>query len=119
VIVQNSDNSARAVRSRLDEAVESLRPLGGRVLGIPGDVRDYAAIDKAFSQAAASLGPIGIVISGAAGNFLAPAIGLSANGFHTGVEIDLIGTFNVFRAAWAHLAKPASLIAITVFGNRL
>ena len=54
------------------------------------------------------------MISGAAGNFLAPAIGLSANGFKTVVDIDLLGTFNVFRASWDHIAKPgASLIAIS------
>jgi NAD(P)-dependent dehydrogenase (short-subunit alcohol dehydrogenase family) len=98
---------------RLESAMASVRPLGGQVLGIAGDVRDYEAIDQAFAQAEAALGPIDIVISGAAGNFLAPVIGLSAKGFRTVVEIDLIGTFNVFRAAWAHLRKPASLIAIT------
>ena len=35
------------------------------------------------------LGPMDIVISGAAGNFLAPALGMSANAFRTVVDIDL------------------------------
>jgi NAD(P)-dependent dehydrogenase (short-subunit alcohol dehydrogenase family) len=99
--------------ARLDAAMASLLPLGGQVVGIAGDVRDYDVIEGAFTEAASALGPVDIAISGAAGNFLAPAIGLSAKGFRTVVEIDLIGTFNVFRAAWAHLRKPASLIAIT------
>ncbi len=39
---------------------------------------------------------------------------MSANGFKTVVDIDLIGTFNVFRASFDYLNKPgASLIAIT------
>jgi NAD(P)-dependent dehydrogenase (short-subunit alcohol dehydrogenase family) len=59
-------------------------------------------------------GPMDIVISGAAGNFLAPALGMSANAFKTVVDIDLLGTFNVFRGCHDLLATPgASLIAIT------
>jgi NAD(P)-dependent dehydrogenase (short-subunit alcohol dehydrogenase family) len=38
---------------------------------------------------------------------------MSANGFRTVVDIDLNGTFNVFRAAYDLLAPNASLIAIT------
>ncbi len=53
-------------------------------------------------------------ISGAAGNFLAPALGMSANAFRTVVDIDLNGTFNVFRGCHDLLNRPgASLIAIT------
>jgi NAD(P)-dependent dehydrogenase (short-subunit alcohol dehydrogenase family) len=71
-------------------------------------------VEAAFATASGEFGEIDIVISGAAGNFLAPAIGLSTNGFKTVIDIDLIGTFNVFRASWTHLKKPgASLIAIT------
>jgi NAD(P)-dependent dehydrogenase (short-subunit alcohol dehydrogenase family) len=45
---------------------------------------------------------------------LAPVIGMSPNAFRTVVEIDLIGTFNVYRACFEYLHKPgASLIAIT------
>ena len=47
-------------------------------------------------------------------NAVAPALGMSANGFRTVVDIDLNGTFNVFRACHEFLAVPgASLIAIT------
>jgi NAD(P)-dependent dehydrogenase (short-subunit alcohol dehydrogenase family) len=39
---------------------------------------------------------------------------MSANAFKTVVDIDLIGTFNVLRAAFPHLRRPgASLISIT------
>jgi NAD(P)-dependent dehydrogenase (short-subunit alcohol dehydrogenase family) len=81
---------------------------------IAADVRDYEAVDTSLRQVHEQLGDIDIVVSGAAGNFLAPALGLSSNAFRTVVEIDLIGTFNVFRACFAYLRKPgASLIAIT------
>lgn len=99
-------------QERLEAALGSLN--GTPALGISADVRDYAAVEAGFAKATQKFGALDIVISGAAGNFLAPAAGLSANGFKTVIDIDLIGTFNVFRAAWAHLQKPgASLIAIT------
>lgn len=78
------------------------------------DVRDYAAVEAALAQAAQLHGPIDVVLSGAAGNFLAPALGMSANAFKAVIDIDLLGTFNVLRASFAHLNKPgASLVSIT------
>lgn len=45
------------------------------------------------------LGPTDVLVCGAAGNFLAPADKLSANGFRTVIEIDLLGSFNASSAA--------------------
>ena len=45
---------------------------------------------------------------------MAPAVGISPNGFKTVVDIDLLGTYNVFKAAFDVVVRPgASLIAIT------
>jgi NAD(P)-dependent dehydrogenase (short-subunit alcohol dehydrogenase family) len=101
-------------QDRIEAAAASLRDIGATAIGMVADVRDYAAVEAAFARAHKALGPIDVVISGAAGNFLAPAVGLSANAFRTVVEIDLIGGFNVLRAAFDHLRKPgACLISIT------
>ncbi|MDY0012579.1 MAG: SDR family oxidoreductase [Rhodocyclaceae bacterium] len=95
-------------------AATTITAAGGQALGLAADVRDYAAMEAALQRTVDHFGPIDIVISGAAGNFVAPATGMSANAFKTVVDIDLLGTFNVFRAAHAHLKKPgASLIAIS------
>jgi NAD(P)-dependent dehydrogenase (short-subunit alcohol dehydrogenase family) len=48
-------------------------------------------------------GKLDTLVNGAAGNFLAPAAGLSPNGFRTVIEIDLVGTFNTSRAAFEQL----------------
>jgi len=86
----------------------------GPALGMAADVRDYAAVEAALKRAHDELGPIDIVVSGAAGNFVAPALGMSANGFKTVVDIDLMGTFHVLRASFQFLKRPgASLISIT------
>jgi len=82
---------------------------------IPGvaDVRDPAAIAALFADASAKIGAPSVVIAGAAGNFMAPAVGISPNGFKTVVDIDLLGTYNVFRSAFDICERPASFIAIT------
>jgi NAD(P)-dependent dehydrogenase (short-subunit alcohol dehydrogenase family) len=106
------------VLSRSEEkiaaAAQGLRDAGATALGIACDVRDYAGLEAAFAQGVAVHGPVDVLVSGAAGNFLAPALKTSANAFKTVIDIDLLGTYNVFRASWDHLTKPgASLIAIT------
>lgn len=99
---------------RVQQAADGLRALGAQVLGINADVRDAAAVDAALQAAHAQFGAIDVLVSGAAGNFLAPAAELSPNGFKTVVDIDLNGTFNVVRLAYPLLRKPgASVIAIS------
>lgn len=97
-----------------EKAQHAAAEIGPDALGLSCDVRNYAAIREGLEQAVAKLGKLDIVVSGAAGNFVAPALGMSANGFRTVVDIDLNGTFNVFRACYDLLNIPgASLIAIT------
>jgi NAD(P)-dependent dehydrogenase (short-subunit alcohol dehydrogenase family) len=102
------------VGRNLEKARNAAAEIGPRALGLSADVRDYAAIRGALESVAAEMGKLDIVVSGAAGNFLAPALGMSANAFRTVVDIDLNGTFNVFRASYDLLNLPgSSLIAIT------
>ncbi len=99
---------------RVEGAVASLRTIQADAHGYTGDVREYASIEQALVACHAASGPIDIVVSGAAGNFICPANQLSPNGFRTVVDIDLMGTFNVLRAAYPLLRKPgASLINIS------
>jgi NAD(P)-dependent dehydrogenase (short-subunit alcohol dehydrogenase family) len=101
-------------QEKVDAAVAGLEQLGAEALGFAADVREYEAIETALAATAQQWGPIDVLISGAAGNFLAPAAKLSANAFKSVVDIDLLGTFNVLRAAYDHLRKPgASVINIT------
>ncbi len=96
-----------------EKAQNAAAEIGHDAIGLSADVRDYGAIRGAMEQVRNQFGPLDIVISGAAGNFLAPALGMSANAFKTVVDIDLLGTFNVFRGCHDLLAPDASLIAIT------
>lgn len=99
---------------KVQQAAAGLQALGAQALGISADVRDATAVQAALEQAHAQFGPIDVLISGAAGNFIAPAKDLSPNGFKTVVDIDLHGTFHVLRMAYPMLRKPgASVINIS------
>ncbi|HWH82742.1 MAG TPA: SDR family oxidoreductase [Burkholderiaceae bacterium] len=101
-------------QERVDLAVARLKTHGGEVEGYAADVRNAASIESALQRCHERFGDIDVLISGAAGNFVAPALGMSANGFRTVVDIDLNGTFNVLRSAHAFLRKPgASIVNIS------
>ena len=101
-------------QDKIDKALDTLRSQGSTAMGISCDVRDYDGVEDALKKANEQFGDIDCVIAGAAGNFLSPIVGLSSKGFQTVIDIDLVGTFNVFRASLDYIAKPgASLIAIS------
>jgi NAD(P)-dependent dehydrogenase (short-subunit alcohol dehydrogenase family) len=101
-------------QDKLDRAAEGIRSGGGAAIGIAGDVRYYEECENALRKTHQEFGEIDILVCGAAGNFPAPVLGMSANGFKAVIDIDLLGTFNTCRAAYEHLHKPgASVISIS------
>ena len=101
-------------QDKVDATVDLLEDRGASAFGVAADVRDFDAVAAFFEQAQAALGELDVLVSGAAGNFPAMVNGMSANAFKSVVDIDLLGTFNVMRAAWPHLRKPgASVINIS------
>lgn len=96
-----------------EKAQAAAAEIGHDAIALTADVRDFTAIRGAMEEVRDKLGPMDIVVSGAAGNFLSPVLGMSANAFKAVVDIDLLGTFNVFRGCHDLLSPPASLIAIT------
>lgn len=86
---------------RLELAAKEVRgDTGRRCIAAQADVRKPEQIEAALDRTLSELGRLDIVVNGAAGNFLAPAAGLSYNGFATVMAIDTLGTFNVSRAAF-------------------
>ena len=101
-------------QEKLDAAAAGIRAVGRRAETAALDVRDYAAVEAALARTHGQLGEIDILLCGAAGNFPAPVTGISANGFKAVIDIDLLGTFNTCRAAYAFLRKPgASILSIS------
>ena len=89
----------------LEPAAKAINDNGGKAIAVAVDVRQPEDVEKAVAQTVEQLGKIDIVVNGAAGNFLCAAEELSPNGFGTVVDIDLKGTFNVCRAAFAQLKE--------------
>ena len=101
-------------QDKVDAAVETLSNDAGPCLGYAFDVRDHEAVAAAMSDFADKVGPIDVLISGAAGNFPAEAKNLSPNGFKSVMDIDVLGTFHVMKGAYPHLRRPgASIINIS------
>jgi NAD(P)-dependent dehydrogenase (short-subunit alcohol dehydrogenase family) len=101
---------------KVDAAVAAIRAQGGDALGFAGDVRNYAEVESAINRTREQAGEIDFLFCIAAGNFPAPAIGMSANAFKSVIDIDVLGTFNTCRAAYAHLRKPGA-VAIAISAN--
>jgi NAD(P)-dependent dehydrogenase (short-subunit alcohol dehydrogenase family) len=101
-------------QEKLDTAASAIQSSGGTAATASVDVRDYPAVEAAVQKTRDEFGEIDILVCGAAGNFPAPVLGMSANGFKAVIDIDVLGTFNTCRAAYAHLRKPgATIISIS------
>jgi len=94
---------------KLEGAVKGLQA-HGTAMGVAADVRDYASVEKALQTVRDAYGEMDILICGAAGNFPAPALGMSSNGFKAVMDIDVLGTFNLCRAGFEHLRKPGACV---------
>jgi len=101
-------------QDKVNAAVEKLSSYEGLSIGFAADVRDYEAVEKALSETVKQFGKIDVLVSGAAGNFPALANEMSPNAFKSVIDIDLLGSYHVLRAAYPHLKKPgASVINIS------
>ena len=89
----------------LEPAAQVINENGAKAIAVVADVRQPEEVETAVAHTVEQLGKIDIVVNGAAGNFLCAAEDLSPNGFGTVVDIDLKGTFNVCRAAFAQLKE--------------
>lgn len=101
-------------QERLDGAARELEAqtakTGAKVFAKVADVRQMPALQAAIDETRTALGPIDVLVCGAAGNFLCRAEDMSPNGFKTVVDINLIGSFNAARAAFDQLKETRGTI---------
>jgi peroxisomal 2,4-dienoyl-CoA reductase len=99
----------------LDASAAELSAATGRnVMAVAADVRNPDAVAAAIAKTIERFGKLDTLVNGAAGNFLAPAAGLSPNGFKTVIEIDLVGTFNASRAAFEALRTSGNGLVLNI-----
>ena len=93
-----------AIASRKQEVLEAAAlELGAEGIATwvhPCDVRDAPAVAGVVDGIIERFGRLDIVVNNAAGNFPAPMSRISPNGFKTVVDIDLLGSYNVSKAAF-------------------
>jgi len=100
----------------LDETVAAITATGGAALAVPCDVRDPAAVGRAFDVVETELGPANQLVNNAAGNFLSATEELSPNAFNAVVQIVLYGTFHCTKELGRRLIErkqPGEILAIT------
>lgn len=99
---------------KVERTIEMLRGEGAEADGAPVDVRSYPDVEAAVAKCVEKFGKLDVVLAGQAGNFPAGAAQMSANAFKSVIDIDLLGTFNIFRACVHEANRPgASFFAIT------
>ena len=116
LFAQHGARVAVASRSqdKVDDTVAALKAYGVEAMGFSADVRNFEAMKQGLQQVHEAFGDFDVVVSGAAGNFPAMAMGMSDNAFRSVIEIDLLGTFHVMQGAYSYLKRPgASLINIS------
>jgi len=108
-----------AILSRGEEhrtaGVRAVEALGAKALGVACDIRQPEQVKAAFDAVENALGPPGVLVNNAAGNFPVPAEDLSPNGWRTVVDIVLNGTFYCSREfGRRHIAaaQPGSIVNI-------
>jgi len=86
--------------ANLEAAVAALRQAGIEAIYGVCDVRRHDEVTAVVQEVLRTFGQLDIVVNNAAGNFPVPISDLSPNGFKAVVDIDLLGTFNVSKAAF-------------------
>jgi NAD(P)-dependent dehydrogenase (short-subunit alcohol dehydrogenase family) len=104
---------------RLEARRDELRGDGHEAIAAFCDVLDFASIENALVESEAAFGPLDVLICGAAANFPAPAEQMSAEGFDKVISVDLGGSFNASRAAFAQLCRTRGNIVFISATNAI
>jgi NAD(P)-dependent dehydrogenase (short-subunit alcohol dehydrogenase family) len=87
----------------LAQTASLITEAGGRASYTPCDVRDSVALTAMVDAVAEREGRIDVLVNNAAGNFVAPAAQLSANGWKSVIDIVLNGSFYAASAVGRHM----------------
>jgi NADP-dependent 3-hydroxy acid dehydrogenase YdfG len=78
---------------------ERIRSAGGDALVVPGDVRDYAALESAVESAEARFGRLDILVANAAVADSGPVAEADPEVYRAVIETNVIGVLNAIRAS--------------------
>ncbi|MBV6272729.1 SDR family oxidoreductase [Alcaligenaceae bacterium CGII-47] len=88
--------------TRLSAAATSLTEAGLRVTTQAVNIRDMDSVDALFERLDAQGIGIDVLVNNAGGQFTAPALDISANGFRSVLDLNLQGTFQMSQRYARH-----------------
>lgn len=100
--------------ANLRAACDALAAAGIDAMYAVCDIRRPDEVTAAVAAVLDRYGRLDVLVNNAAGNFLVPISRLSYNAFRTVVEIDLIGTYNVSKAAFEAWLKDHGGIVVNI-----
>jgi NAD(P)-dependent dehydrogenase (short-subunit alcohol dehydrogenase family) len=101
----------------LAEGVELLGAHGARTVAVPTDVRVAEQVDRMVERVRAEFGRLDVLVNNAAGNFVAPAEGISPNGWRAVVGIVLDGSFLCSRASLPLLRRAPAPSVVNIVAS--
>jgi len=106
--------------ARLEKAAEALGSEGIEAHAHPVNIRDEAQVDALFETVVDQYGLPDILVNNSGGQFEAPALKISANGFRSVVDLNLNGTWHMSSAFGRRLieaGKPGDIVNIAIVVN--
>ncbi len=99
----------------IEDTARVIREIGGNAMAIPADIRVPDQIDDAMGRIKQELGGLDILVNNAGGQFVTPARELSNKGFETVIRNNLIGSWQMTKAAADHfmLEHGGSIVFVT------
>jgi len=108
---------AARTEDRLERAAASLRSEGVAAHAIPLNIRDETQVAAVFDRIGEEHGLPDLLINNAGGQFSAPSLEISPNGFRAVVDLNLNGTWHMCRAYGERLVaakRPGRIVNIVL-----
>ena len=103
----------------LEETAEMIRGAGGEALVVVGDTREEDTIEAAMQRIREHYGRLDVLVNNAGGQFISPARDISNKGFAAVIRNNLIGSWQMTRAAADHFMfdNGGSIVFVTAISR--
>lgn len=104
----------------LEETAEMIRASGGEALVVQGDTRDDKSIEAAMLRIKDHFGRLDVLVNNAGGQYIAAARDITNKGFEAVIRNNLIGSWQMTRAAADHFMfeHGGSIVFVTAISTR-